>query len=52
MNEILNCIKELFSCQTSEPSGLCYFDHEKEPEVYRQIKPERKKEMRLSELME
>ena len=52
MNYISLCLKELFGLQTAEPSGLCYFEHADEPGEYTPVKPERKKEMRLSELME
>ena len=49
---ILKCISEFFSPNSSEPVGLCSFDHGKEVKKTPSVKPKRKREMRLSELME
>lgn len=49
---ILKCISEFFSQQSSEPVGLCSFEHTQEAKKPASAKNERKKEMRLSELME
>ena len=49
---IIKCLTEFFSPQSSEPVGLCSFEHTKEAKKPVNIKSERKKEMRLSELME
>lgn len=54
MNEIVNFVKEIFMLDTNErmPVGLCSFEHSKEIQTQRTVKPKRKREMRLSELME
>ena len=52
MNNIIKCIAEFLGAETHEPVGLCSFERGKtrEKSVRRILK--RKKEMRLSELME
>ncbi|MCD7739895.1 MAG: hypothetical protein LUH11_00895 [Candidatus Gastranaerophilales bacterium] len=54
MNEILNFVKEIFMLESSEkcPVGLCSFEHSNEKHKKTSVKKTRKKEMRLSELME
>ena len=54
MNEIINFVKGIFMLETEElvPIGLCGFEHSKESVKPRRIKPKRKRELRLSELME
>ena len=52
MNILFKCISEFFSPTSNEPVGLCSFDNIKETKKPVQAKPKRKKEMRLSELME
>lgn len=53
MNEIINFVKEIFMLETKEkmPVGLCAFECAVDTSV-RVSKPKRKKEMRLSELMD
>ena len=52
MNNIIKCIAEFLGAETHEPVGLCSFERGKphKKPVRRILK--RKKEMRLSELME
>ena len=55
MGEIVSFIKDMFMCGSAEaePIGLCGFEHSKKQKkkaVSR--KPQPKREMRLSELME
>ncbi len=54
MNEIVNFVKEILMLETNEkcPVGLCGFEHYNETKKPRKTKISRKKEMRLSELME
>lgn len=54
MNEIVNFVKEIFMLDANEkmPVGLCSFEHTKEKQAPTAIKQKRKREMRLSELME
>ena len=54
MNEIINFVKDIFMLETNEvtPVGLCSFEHTKEKTPPRRIKIKRKRELRLSELME
>ena len=54
MNEIINFVKDIFMLETEEitPVGLCSFEHSTENKKARVIKPKRKRELRLSELME
>lgn len=54
MNEIINFVKDIFMLDTNEqmPVGLCGFEHTKEKPTQRIIKTKRKRELRLSELME
>ncbi len=54
MNEIINFVKEIFMLETNEkcPVGLCSFEHNNETQIKPVVKKARKKEMRLSELME
>ncbi len=49
---IFKCLSEFFSPNSSDPVGLCSFEHTKENKKQVNAKHERKKEMRLSELME
>ncbi len=53
MNEIVNFVKEILMLETTDktPIGLCGFDCIQE-QTKRPVKQKRKKEMRLSELME
>ncbi len=53
MNEIVNFVKEILMLNTNEkiPIGLCQFECASEPSV-RPVKSKKKKEMRLSELMD
>ncbi len=53
MNEIVNFVKEILMLETKEsmPIGLCSFDCSQEaPKT--SVRRKRKKEMRLSELMD
>lgn len=54
MNEIINFVKDIFMLEANEktPIGLCSFEHSKEKTTKRIIKTKRKRELRLSELME
>ena len=54
MNEIVNFVKEIFLFDTNEKMlvGLCGFEHMKDKSSTTKTKPKRKREMRLSELME
>ena len=54
MNEIVNFVKEIFMFDTNEKMlvGLCGFEHMKDKTSTTKTKPKRKREMRLSELME
>ena len=52
MNNLFKCLAEFFSPQSSEPVGLCSFEHTSERKKNVRIKQEPKREMRLSELME
>ena len=54
MDEIVNFVKEILMLETNEkmPVGLCAFECENENKTRRPIKQKRKREMRLSELME
>ena len=52
MNNLFKCLTEFFSPQSSEPVGLCSFEHTKEIKKPARVKQEPKREMRLSELME
>ena len=54
MNEIINFVKDIFMFETNEfaPVGLCSFKHSKEKSNTRKIKMKRKRELRLSELIE
>ena len=54
MNEIINFVKDIFMLETNEftPVGLCGFEHSKEKPRPRRIKMKRKRELRLSELIE
>ena len=54
MNEIINFLKGIFMLETEEvvPIGLCSFEHSKETAKPRRIKPKKKRELRLSELIE
>ena len=54
MNEIINFVKEIFMFESNEfaPVGLCSFEHSNEQPKPRKIKMKRKRELRLSELME
>ena len=49
---IIKSISEFFSSVSSEPVGLCSFENVKDVKKNIIVKPKRKKEMRLSELME
>ena len=49
---ISKCITEFFSPASSEPIGLCSFEHTTENKKKTKSKPKQKKEMRLSEIME
>lgn len=53
MKEILNFFKEIFMLDSNEkmPIGLCGFECAAEP-VVKTPKPRKKREMRLSELMD
>ena len=54
MNEIITFVKDILMLESNEvaPIGLCSFEHSKEKVVPRKIKMKRKRELRLSELME
>ena len=54
MNEIINFVKDILMLENNEltPVGLCGFDVSKEKQHQREIKPQKKRELRLSELME
>ena len=54
MNEIINFVKGIITGDENErtPIGLCGFECEKEAEHKKPVKQKRKKELRLSELME
>ena len=53
MTNLLKSITEFFSQKSSEPVGLCSFEHLKEVKTQTNVsKPSKKREMRLSELME
>ncbi len=55
MNEIVNFVKEILMLETNEkcPVGLCSFEHFKDGKrKKRVVRTQRKKELRLSELME
>ena len=54
MNEIINFVKGIITGNENErtPIGLCGFECEKESEPKKTVKPKRKTELRLSELME
>ena len=54
MNEIVNFVKEIFMFDSNEKMlvGLCGFEHMKDKSSTTKTKPKRKREMRLSELME
>ncbi len=54
MNEIINFVKEILMLETNEkcPVGLCSFENTAETKTVRKTKHQRKREMRLSELME
>ena len=54
MNELLNFVKDIFMFETEEhnPVGLCSFEHTKETAKPRRIKAKKKRELRLSELIE
>ena len=54
MNEIINFVKEILMLETTEkcPVGLCGFETPTETKKVKKSKPKRKREMRLSELME
>ncbi len=49
---LMKCLAEFFSPASSEPVGLCSFEHTKENKKQTRLKQEQKKEIRLSELME
>lgn len=53
MNELVNFVKGIImpGCSDKSPVGLCAFEHSA-PVKTRKIKQQRKKEMRLSELMD
>ena len=54
MGEIVNFVKEILMLETAErtPVGLCAFDCKEAEKPKRAVKQKRKKEMRLSELMD
>ncbi len=56
MGEIVNFFKEMFNMETAErcPVGLCSFEHAEKTARKKTVakKAPRKREMRLSELME
>lgn len=54
MNEIVNFVKEILMLETNEriPVGLCAFENCNQSSQKRVVRNKRKKEMRLSELME
>ena len=54
MNEIINFVKDILMLESNEvtPVGLCSFEHFKEKTAPRRIKIKKKRELRLSELME
>jgi len=56
MGEIVNFFKEILNMETNErcPVGLCSFEHAEKSAKKKTVtkKPPRKREMRLSELME
>lgn len=49
---VLKSLKEFFSPVSSDPVGLCSFEHTQKVKKTSNIKPKQNKEMRLSELME
>ncbi len=54
MNEIVNFVREILMLETNEksPVGLCSFDHFNEKKPVTNPVKQRKRELRLSELME
>lgn len=54
MNEIVNFVREILMLETNEksPVGLCSFDHFNENKTVTSPIQKRKRELRLSELME
>ena len=54
MGEIVSFFKDMLNIGTSdnEPIGLCSFDAEPVEKKNNKAKPKRKRELRLSELME
>lgn len=54
MNEIVNFVKEILMLESNEriPVGLCAFEGAATEKPARAVRPKRKKEMRLSELMD
>jgi hypothetical protein len=54
MNELIDFVKDMFMLNEEEksPVGLCSFEHNQEKPTPKVAKPKRKRELRLSELME
>lgn len=54
MNEIINFVKEILMLESNErtPVGLCAFEGATIEKPSRTARPKRKREMRLSELMD
>ena len=50
--KILKCLTDFFGTKSTEPIGLCSFEHSKELKKQLKCKRTQKKELRLSELME
>ena len=49
---LLKCLQEFFSPVSTDPVGLCSFEHAKKARKAATVKPKRNNEMRLSQLME
>ena len=54
MNEIINFVKEILMLESNErtPVGLCAFEGGAVEKPAKTVRPKRKREMRLSELMD
>lgn len=54
MNELIDFVKDIFmiNCDEKSPVGLCSFEHNSEKPSPKIIKQKKKRELRLSELIE